>query len=130
MHRKKDPLKERILSYLKIKGIGKVISMSCDIPIRRRLARTDTLENRRNLDEYEDSIQDKIADNNLYTLMGELGVKKYCDINEPLYKAIELGELLKCLEEYGECKYAKNCWVTRKGFCEKKRQERLNGKAG
>ena len=96
----KEPLIDRIIKHLKIPGMGKTISIACDIPLRRRLE------------------QDDIAENNLeYFNKG----KKFCDITEPLYKAIELGELLECLERYGECAQAENCWVTRKGWCPRRK---------
>lgn len=104
----------RIRSYLKIKGIGEAVAIACDIPLRLRLAKSS-----------DSAWQKKTAEEDLNYLNKD---KKYCDINEPLYKAIELGELLKCLELYGKCKYAKDCWVTRRGFCELKRQKRIEGK--
>ena len=39
------------------------------------------------------------------------------DIEGPLYKALELGEYLKCLKEHRDCTDATNCWVTRRGLC-------------
>jgi len=38
------------------------------------------------------------------------------DIEEPLYKALELAEYLLCKSKYGKCHKAKDCWVTRRGF--------------
>jgi len=114
---KQDPLKKRIIEYLSIPGIGKAIKLACDIPLRLRLARTDYSElHLNNMDDTGTSFQEEIASQNLDLLLGE---NKYISIEEPLYKAIELGELLHCLELWGSCEYAKNCWVTRRGFCQK-----------
>ena len=102
-----DPLIIRILSYLDIEKLGEVISLSCDIPLRFRLAYHS-----------KQVSQIDIAKNNLKYLNEN---KRFCSIEEPLYKAIEFGELLRCYKKYGECEFAEDCWVTRKAFCKKRR---------
>jgi hypothetical protein len=125
MKKDQDPLMTRILEYLTIEDIGKTISMSCDIPLRLRLACTDYKKKyTSNLDEKGVSFQEKIAINNLEALNID---KEFVDTNEPLYKAIELGELLHCLQLWGSCEYAKDCWVTRRGFCQKAKETIDNG---
>lgn len=52
----------------------------------------------------------------MYTCNGK-SLGQGCDIEEPLYKGIELGELLECLKDHPDCLEAKQCWITRKGFC-------------
>lgn len=38
------------------------------------------------------------------------------DIEESLYKALELAEFIVCYGRYGKCSKAQDCWVTRRGF--------------
>ena len=46
-------------------------------------------------------------------------------VDSLVYKAIELGELLKCKEFYGTCQHAKNCWVTRRGWCQQEKDMKM-----
>ena len=43
------------------------------------------------------------------------------DLEEPLYKGIELGEYIRCKAKFGKCDDALKCWITRKGFCSRYR---------
>lgn len=111
-----DPLDVRIKQYLDIKGIGEVILTCADTVIRRYLSSQ----------QYGGDFQSKIVSQNeeyLNSLM-----KKNGHVNSLVYKVIELGELIKCKEMWGCCEHAKECWVTRRGFCQKqkeKKQEQL-----
>ena len=50
------------------------------------------------------------------------------DLEEPLYKAMELGEFLYCKAKYKSCEYAKDCWVMRRGYCQKIKETKREGK--
>lgn len=99
MKKKSNKLESKIREYIDIKKIGEAIVDGCDLIIRLRLGQLNCVSDI---------------------------LKKYCslyqeskgpDINEPLYKAIELGEYIKCLQEHKDCKFVNECWITRKGYC-------------
>jgi len=103
--RKWSPLQEKIEEYL-TPEIGVAIRDACDLIIRLRLGQLN--------------------------IVAET-LKKYCslhqegkgvDIDEPLYKGVELGEYLMCLEEHPNCLDAKECWITRKGFAKCREEEK------
>ena len=98
---KKDPLMNKILEYLTIIDLPSAIVDSADLIIRMRLGQVNSVAN----------ILKK------YCKIGQEG--RGVNIEEPLYKAIELGEYLRCYQKFGECKDAKDCWITRKGFCDR-----------
>lgn len=97
-----DKLKSKIDSYLSIPDIGLVIRDAADLIIRMRLGQltivSDTLKR--------------------YCTLHQEGMG--VDIDEPLYKAVELGEFIRCYQEHGECEHAEDCGVTRKALCKKK----------
>ena len=102
----KNKIQKRINEIMEIEGIGQALIDSADLIIRMRLGQLNYVAD--------------ILKKNCTIVQQGRGV----DLEEPLYKAVELGELLKCKEEYGDCEYADNCWITRKGFCEKRRKEK------
>lgn len=103
-----DPLQKRIGEYLKIEGLGDIIIACADNIMRYYM-----------YCESGNEWQKKVAHEDVDFLFKEMNKKGH--VNSLVYKAIELGELLKCKELWGTCPYAKDCWVTRRGFCEKKR---------
>jgi len=106
----KDELTPRILEHLKIKDIGHTIVLLADYVLRINMYTKDKNE-----------WQLKQAHEDLVQLQKYMNGKKgvICD---NVYKVIELGELIQCLEEKKVCPHAKDCWITRKGFaiCRKK----------
>jgi len=105
MRKQKDPLWKRIQEYLQDEDIGPAMKDAADMILRLRLGQLN--------------------------IVAET-MKRYCSIqqeghgvsiDEPLYKVVELGALLECYSKYGECKYAASCWITRKGFCQKRKEE-------
>ena len=103
--KKHDPLNERIVNYLGDPKIAQAMIDSADMLLRMRMGQLNS-----------------VADT----------MKKYCtihqegtgvDLEEPLYKVIELGELLECRVKYGTCDLAKDCWITRKGFCKRRKED-------
>lgn len=143
-------LVNKIHEYLEIKGIGQAIVDGVEFIMRLRLGQFNIAfgqvqkyfkelnkENFNNVKEDLHNIIDYIGkhgisskwrgDRVLYDLLWKAEVKcngrpiaKYIDIEEVLYKALELGEYLKCYEKYGGCIDVKSCWITRKGFCERR----------
>lgn len=98
----------KIHEYLKIEDIGDVISDIADLIMRLNLGQ-------------------------MSLVIGIL--EKYCklrydsrgpDIEGTLYKAKELGEYIKCYQQYTNCEYIQSgeCWPTRKGFCPKKKEQK------
>lgn len=93
-------LEKRILEWCKIKDIGQAIVDGTELIMRLRLGQLDVVA--------------KILE--IYKHMPTI------DIHEPLYRANELGEYIKCLQEHPNCQDVDGCWITRKGFskCRKK----------
>jgi hypothetical protein len=102
----KDPLQERIDEYLAIKGISDVIVDCADLVMRTFLYK-----------KWGGKDQGDIAQDDFNRLVK---LMKKGHVNSLVYKVIELGELIKCKELWGSCKYAKDCWVTRRGFCKRR----------
>ncbi len=98
-----DPLQERIDELLKYPGLDQALIHASDLILRLRMGQ----------------ITKVTAILNTYCTLNTEGQGP--DLDEPLYKVIELGELLKCKNQYGTCEYAKDCWITRKGFCKKQK---------
>lgn len=111
-----DALKERIDEHLKIKDLGHTIYLLADYVLRSNMFLKTG-----------DDWQFKIAREDLEKLRKYMNGKKGV-IYDNVYKAIELGELLMCLEQKGGCKYAKECWITRKGFAECRKQQKRKGR--
>lgn len=102
----KEPLKQRIDDHLNIKNLGLTIFLLADYVLRRNeFNKTGNEWQRKIMDEDWKALQK--------FMNGKEGV-----IYDNVYKAIELGELLMCLEDKGKCEYAKECWITRKGFAQ------------
>ena len=101
-----DPLHKRIQEYISIKGIGDIVIECADNIMRHYLYCKSGNE-----------WQQETANRSINFLFDEMDKKGHVD--SLVYKAIELGELLKCREMWGTCQYAKDCWVTRRGFCER-----------
>lgn len=106
----KDQLTPRILEHLKIKDIGLTITLLADYILRLNLYQKSG-----------DVWQLNIANEDLTQLRKYMNGKKGV-IYDNVYKVIELGELVQCLQEKKTCGDAKDCWITRKGFskCRKK----------
>jgi len=114
---------DKIKEYLEIKDIGQVIIDGCDLILRLRMQQysiasgilmnyiTAKYKNKNIFknQQIEDALQNLACVTKLEAI----------SIDEPLYKAIELGEYIKCYKEFRMCNNVKNCWPTRKGFCEK-----------
>ena len=94
-----DPLEIRVREYLEMPGMGQVIVDATDLIMRLRLGQLN-------------SVCDVLTK---YCSISQEG--KGVSIDEILYKALELGELMKCQEKYKQCKFAESCWITRKAFC-------------
>jgi len=114
----RDPLTVRIEEYINIKEIGEVITACADTVMRRYLASPSTKINKGHYNKDQSDIA-LCNEKYLKALMDKKG-----HVNSLVYKIIELGELLKCRELWGECEYAKECWVTRRGFCENEKRKR------
>ena len=116
-------LADKIKQYLEIKDIGQVIVDGCELILRLRMQQygiasgilmkyiTSKYKNKNIFknQQIEDALQNLACVTKLEAI----------SIDEPLYKAIELGEYIKCYKEFRMCNNVKNCWPTRKGFCEK-----------
>ena len=116
-------LSDKIKQYLEIKDIGQVIIDGCELILRLRMQQygiasgilmkyiTSKYKNKNIFknQQIEDALQNLACVTKLEAI----------SIDEPLYKAIELGEYIKCYKEFRMCNNVKNCWPTRKGFCEK-----------
>ncbi|MDD5589207.1 MAG: hypothetical protein PHP92_04085 [Candidatus Nanoarchaeia archaeon] len=100
--KKENQLLNKINEYLKIKDIGNIISDSTDLIMRLNLGQMSIVIDI--LKGYCDLYRDG----------------KGPDVKSALYKANELGEYIKCYQQYGDCEYVNDCWPTRKGFCKKK----------
>jgi len=121
-NKKRITLADQIKEYLEIPGIGQMITDGCDLILRLRMAQPDIANTI--ISKY---IKSKTSNNkiNLFRnpkfssplryLCDEIKVKPV-NINEPLYKAIELGEYVKCYQENRMCEDVDQCWITRKGF--------------
>lgn len=99
-----DPLKQRIDTHLTIKKLGRTIYLLADYILRMNMYIKSG-----------NMWQKKIADEDWIGLQEFMNGKKGV-IYDNVYKVIELGELLMCLEKKGKCEYAQGCWITRKGF--------------
>ena len=126
-------LSDKIKEYLEIKDIGQVIVDGCDLILRLRMGQyrvANTIINK-----YIKS-KKKVKNNMFHNEEFDLPLKYLCErikieplnIEEPLYKGIELGEYVKCYQTNRMCKYVKDCWPTRKGFAKCRENERNNGK--
>jgi hypothetical protein len=105
-----DPLAKRIKEYENIKDIGEVMTACADYVMRIYMWKKWD-----NWDQYD------MATEILKYLTKLMDKKGHVD-SLP-YRVIELGELLKCKEMWGSCEYAKDCWVTRRGFCRKNEEK-------
>ncbi|GEM_PF-2800163 len=106
-----DPLAERISQYMNLKGIGEVVIMCSNYVMRMYLHNKGG------------DGQEEIAKRDFKYLKALMDKKGHVD--SLVYKAIELGELLKCKEFYGTCQHAKNCWVTRRGWCQQEKDMKM-----
>ena len=111
---------DKIKEYLEIKDIGQVIIDGCDLILRLRMQQysiasgilmnyiTAKYKNKNIFknQQIEDALQNLACVTKLESL----------NIEEPLYKGIELGEHVKCYQTNRMCKDVKDCWITRKGF--------------
>ena len=102
---KKNSLKEKIEEYL-TPEVGQAIVDGVDLIMRLRLGQLTIVCDilKRNCSLYEEG--------------------KGPGLDSSLYKALELGEYLKCLKDNPDCEHAKDCWITRKGLapCRNKRR--------
>lgn len=146
-------LMDKIQEYLKIKGIGQAIVDGVEFIMRLRLGQFSIAFeqvqkyfaelNKENFNYVKNDLH-KIIDyigehgiskkwrgdmelhNLLWNAEGKCNgrpIARSIDIEEPLYEAEEFGEFLRCLEMYGGCEYAKECWVTRRGFCKRRNKK-------
>ncbi len=86
--------------------IGTTIARSCEYFMRKRGGQLEYAR------ECEEHIVDRKFEGKLHTGAND----------DYTQEGWEIGELLRCLAEYGECEHAPECWVTRRGFCKKLRE--------
>jgi len=100
---KADPLETRLKLLLNNKDNIYALRAAADLKIRHELGQEDIIK-----DVLEVWKGKHYKDKSIYS---------------PFYNAIKIAELLICKHLWGTCEYAKDCWVTRRGWCQKRKDK-------